>query len=178
MTPTRGRPSKKLVPCLDADRTCDHRFVEDEGMTLEVDCRDCSGAQSIDNARCAAGIVNVLASGVVPEAVVLRRYIDVRYRSERIWGLRSAAASLAALRRLGEQPNEPSDKRCRTCPASRGRLASEMVRRVRADPVSFSESRASLSDVLARELSSVACPRLRGCVAAVALAGRPDQGGG
>jgi hypothetical protein len=176
MTPSRTGPSKKLVPSLGPDRACEHRFVEDEAMTLEVDCRECSGAQSIDNPRCAAGMVNVLASGVLPEAIVLRRYIDVRYRSERIAGLRAAAAALAALRRLADEQHEPSDRRCRTCPASRGRLASELVRRVRADPASFCSNRARLSDVLARELSSVACPRLAGCIGAVVSAGRPDQG--
>jgi hypothetical protein len=176
MTPNRGGPSKKLVPSLGPERTCEHRFVEEDAMTLEVDCRECSGAQSIGNPRCAAGVVNVLASGVVPEAVVLRRYIDVRYRCERISGLRAAAASLAALRRLADHQQEPSDKRCRTCPASRGRLASELIRRMRADPAAFCSSRARLSDVLARELSSVACPRVTSCIAAVVAAGQPDQG--
>mgnify|MGYP001024441132 FL=1 len=177
MTPHASGPSKKLVPSLSHDRTCAHRFAEDDAMTLEIDCSDCSGAQSIDNPRCAAGIVNILALGVVPDEVVLKRYIHVRYRSERFGRLREAAGSLAAVRRIEEQQDAPSDRRCRTCPASRHRLASDIVRAIRTDPVSFCASRSSLSDRLAKDLESVDCPRLGQCIRAVVSAGSADQGG-
>lgn len=175
MTRHSNRPSKKLVPSLSSDRECEHRFTEDEGMTLEVDCGDCSGAQSIENAKCASGIMNVLASGVVPEAVVLKRYIHVRYRSDRIARLRESASALAALRRLETQPGEPSDRKCRTCPASRQKLASEVIRRVQADPVSFGPSRKALSDKLASEHAAVGCPQLAKCVAQVVWMGLPNR---
>lgn len=176
MTPKNGRPSKRLVPRMAGDRTCDHVFVEEEGMTLEVDCTECSGPQTMDNARCASGIIDILASGVLPDTVVLRRYIDVRYRSERIVGLCAAAASLAALRRLKEQPGEASDRRCRTCPASKSRLASELIRRVRADPASFFSSQSSTPGGLRKELSSIDCPRLGRCIETVTSGEQTDRG--
>lgn len=176
MTRHSDRPSKKLVPSLSNDRKCEHRFTEDGAMTLEIDCGDCSGAQSIENPKCASGIMNILASGVVPEAVVLKRYIHVRYRSDRLARLRESASALAALRRLEAQPGEPSDRKCRTCPASRQRLAAEVIRRVQADPVSFGPSRKALSDKLASEHASAGCPQLARCIAQVVSTGIPTWG--
>jgi len=176
MTPHSPKPSKKMVPSLSSDRRCEHRFTEDDAMTLEIDCLDCSGAQSLDNPKCASGIMNILASGAMPEAVVLKRYTHVRYRSDRLARLRESAAALAALRRLEAQPAEPSDKKCRTCPASRHRLASDVIRMIQAEPLSFGPSRKTLSDKLMQELAAVGCPRLTGCVSHVIWTGVSCQG--
>ncbi|MGD9962436.1 MAG: hypothetical protein AB7S97_00830 [Thermoplasmata archaeon] len=178
MTRHSGKPSKKMVPSLSNDRKCEHRFTEGDSMTLEVDCGDCSGGQSIENPKCASGITNILALGVIPDAVVLKRHIHVRYRSDRITRLCESASALAALRRLEAQPAEPSDRRCRTCPASRQRLASEVIRRIQADPVSFGPSRKALSDMLASEYAATGCPRLSECIAQVVEAGLPNRGTG
>ncbi len=178
MTRHSSKPSKKMVPSLSSDRRCEHRFSEDDAMSLEIDCSDCSGAQSIENPKCASGIMNILASGVVPDAVVLKRYIHVRYRSERLDRLRESASVLAALRRLEAQPAELSDKKCRTCPASRHRLASEVIRRIQADPISFGASRRDLSDRLTSELAATGCPRLAECVAHVVWMGMASRGPG
>lgn len=184
MPPVRGRmthhstrPSKKLVPTLSSDRSCEHAFAEEDVMTLEVDCSDCSGAQSIENAKCASGIMNILASGIIPEAVVLKRFIHVRYRAERIARLCESASALAALRRLEAQPEGVSDDRCRTCPASRQRVASEVIRIIRADPMAFGSSRRAISDRLLRELGAVKCPEFGRCVAQIVWAGCPSPGG-
>jgi hypothetical protein len=176
MTHHSSGPSKKLVPSLSNDRRCEHRFNEEDAMTLEVDCSGCSGAQSIENAKCASGIMNILASGVAPEAVVLKRFIHVRYRSERIARLRESALALAALRRLEAQPAESSDKKCRTCPASRHRLASDVIRMIQADPMYFAPSRRTMSDKLMSEHASAGCPKLAKCVSQVIWTGSPAQG--
>lgn len=177
MTRRSAGPSKKLVPSLSNDMKCEHRFEEEDGATLEVDCSRCSGAQSIDNPKCASGVMNVLASGLAPEAVVLKRYIHVRYRSHRIAGLCESASALAALRRLQGQADDSSDDGCRTCPASRRVLAPEVIRRLQADPLVFCRSRDSLSDSLMSELSGVRCPRLSRCVAQAVWAGLSHPGG-
>ncbi len=177
MTHNSTRPSKKLVPTLSNDRSCEHVFTEEDVMTLEVDCSDCSGAQSIENAKCASGIMNILASGVLPEAVVLKRFIHVRYRADRIERLCESASALAALKRLEMQPGSVSDDRCRTCPASRAKLASEVIHMIRADPMSFGSSRRTISERLLREFSSVRCPELGTCVAHIVWAGIPSPGG-
>lgn len=148
---------------------CEHSFVDD--ATLEVDCSRCSGAQSMENPKCASGIMNILASGLVPEAVVLRRYTHVRYRSDRIVALCESASALAALRRLQSQADAPSDDQCLTCPASTRLLVPEVIRRLQADPLRFCHSRDSLSDGLASERSAVRCHRLSRCVAQVVWAG-------
>lgn len=166
-----ARPSKKLVPTVRSDRKCEHAFDEEGVMTLEVECSACSGAQSIENAKCASGIMNIVAAGVVPEAVVLKRFTHVRYRSDRIAQLCDSALAMAALRRLESQPEELSDKKCRTCPASRPRLASEVIRRIRDDPMAFGPSRKTLSDRLSVEYANVGCSRLMQCVEQVVWAG-------
>lgn len=164
MTQRAAGPTKKLVPSLSSDRTCEHRFTEEDGITLEVECTDCSGAQSIDNHKCAAGIVNILASGVVPEAIVLKRHMHVRYRSESMRRLRDAGSALAVLRRIEAQPDGASDRRCRTCPASRRRMAAELTRRIRADPCAFRASKAAVSDSILEGLKDVGCPDAPACV--------------
>jgi hypothetical protein len=170
------RPSKKMVPTLSDDRTCSHRYNEGEGMTVEVDCSQCSGGQSIENQKCASGIVNILASGIMPDAVVLKRFTHVRYRADSVSELFESASALASLRRLEGRPEESSDGECQTCPASRRLLASEVVRRIRSNPMSFRHVRESLSDTLISQFSSVACPGLAGCVAQVVWAGAIRRG--
>lgn len=177
MTRHSRAPSKKLVPSLNQDRTCEHRFTDDDAMTLEIDCLECSGAQDIDNAKCASGIANVLASGMLPEAVVLKRFIHVRYRTDRIARLGESALALAALKRLEAQPEDASDKKCRTCPASRRRLAPEIMRRIRSDPIAFGAARRILSDRLVAEFANVRCLELRRCVAYAVWAGSAPAGG-
>lgn len=177
MTHHRSRPSKKLVPSLSHDRSCDHRYTEDDAKTLEIDCGTCSGAQCIENAKCASRIANILATGIIPEAIVLKRFIHVRYRSDRIVRLCESALALAALRRLEAQPEESSDNRCRTCPASGRKLAPEVTRRIRTDPAAFIASRRALSDMLTKELAIVRCPELGRCVAQVVWTGYPARGG-
>lgn len=171
MTRHSNRPSKRLVPSLSYDRMCDHRFTKDDTTILEVDCTECSGAQSIDNPKCASGVTNILASGILPEFVVLKRFIHMRYRADRLRHLYEASAALSALRRLETHVQGASDKRCRTCPASEHKLAPDVVRWIRTDPSSFASLREGLSDKVVLRLSEVSCPDLRRCVRHVVWAG-------
>lgn len=171
MTRYGGMPSKKLVPSLEGNRRCEHRYLEDGSMTLEVECKDCSGAQSLENVKCASGVVNLLASGIIPESIVLKRYIHLRYRSDGIAHLRECASALAVLRRVETQQTRASDRKCRTCPASRQKLAANVARTLQSDPASFGPSRKALSDRLVSEYASCGCTRLRTCVDQVVWAG-------
>lgn len=177
MTRNGDGPSKKLVPSISSDRTCEHRFTEEDVITLEVECGDCSGAQDIQNDKCAAGIVNILAAGVMPEAIVLKRHIHVRYRGGSMGRLRDAGSALAVLRRIEAQPGTASDKRCLTCPASKQRLASDLIRRIRSDPGSFRPSERAVSDIAQEGLGSVSCPNRSKCVEQFAFAVTLGRGG-
>lgn len=164
MTHHGDRPTKKLVPSISPDKTCEHRFTEEDVITLEVDCMGCSGAQSIENGKCAAGVVNILASGVLPEVIVLKRHMHVRYRSGSTRWLRDAGSALAVLRRVESQPEGSSDRRCLTCPASRHVLARDLTRMIRSDPRSFRASRAWVSDAVLGGLGDLKCPSVSRCV--------------
>lgn len=177
MTYEGGRPSKKLVPSLSEERSCEHTYSDEGGMTLEVECVGCSGGQSIDNAKCASGIVNILASGVRPDSIVLKGHIHVRYRGQAVGLLCESASALAAVRRLAARGTDASDAKCRTCPASRHRLAPDVVRFIRAEPVLFGARREALSENLTQRLARVGCKKVRECVTQVVWAGCPRRGG-
>jgi hypothetical protein len=156
-------PTKKLVPTVSSEEPCKHAFSHDGGLILEVDCATCSGAQDLNNGKCVAGIVNILASGVVPDTIVLKRHIHIRHRADSISWLLSLATCMASSRRMQESGSGPSDSRCRTCPASRERVASLLVAKIREDPMTFPTQEAALSDMLLEMLQSVDCPDAPRC---------------
>lgn len=75
-----------------------------------------------------------------------------------------AAAELAALNRALVAVEPPSDKRCRTCPASAERIVTAMKRRLLENPVEYVSS----MERVVKDIESVAlfhaCESARTCV--------------
>ncbi len=130
-------PTKKLIPSISPENRCPHQYGEDEGLQLEIDCSECQGAQDLANSRCVSGILNVMMTGAVPTAIILKRFIHKRYRGESIGPLALVASELSALNRAIASAEKPSDKRCRTCGASRERVLMAMKRRLLENPTEY-----------------------------------------
>lgn len=133
----RQGPTKKLIPSISPENCCPHEYSEDEGLQLEIDCSACQGAQDLTNSRCVSGILNVMVTGAVPAAIILKRLIHKRYRGESIGSVALVAAELSALNRAIASVERPSDKRCRTCSASRERILAAMKHRLLENPAQY-----------------------------------------
>jgi hypothetical protein len=133
----RQGPTKKLIPSLSPENRCPHEYSEDEGLQLEIDCSACQGAQDLTNSRCISGILNVMVTGAVPTAIILKRLIHKRYRGEAIGPVALVASELSALNRAIASAEKPSDKRCRTCSASRERVLTAMKHRLLENPAEY-----------------------------------------
>src|SRR4030065_369296 len=110
-------PTKRMAPSASPETCCSHEYLEDDDLVLSIDCNACAGAHDLSNQRCYAGVLNILASGAQPDSIVLRRYIDKRYRGEAVKAAALAASERASPRRGIAALEPPSDRRCRTCPA-------------------------------------------------------------
>jgi len=163
--PAGNGPAKRLAPAISQDRVCEHAFVEDDGLYLEIDCNDCGGAQDLANSRCVTSVLNILQKGVRPEAVVLKRFNHTRYRRVSLSRVFDLADELANLRRLASDEHL-SDKRCQTCPASMPKLASKLAEELKRDPVGY-VSRAMMVSAKAESDASLICERAHACMARV-----------
>ena len=141
----RQGPTKKLIPLISPEDSCPHAYSEDEGLQLEIDCSECQGAQDLANSRCVSGILNVMVTGAVPRAIILKRLIHKRYREASIKPVALAAAELSALNRAIASADRPSDKRCRTCSASRERILTAMKRRLLENPQDYLPSHKAMA---------------------------------
>jgi len=137
-------PTKKLAPANAPEHACPHEYREDEGLQLEIDCRACKGAHDLGNRQCLSGVMNALAAASTPDTIVLRRYIDKRYRGESICVLISCASELAALDRLLTSKSVVSDRRCRTCQASRTNVIASAKRALLDDPMGYAEEKTAV----------------------------------
>lgn len=137
MTRTRIGGRKKLVPVVSREAKCPHEFVDDEELTLEVECESCHGPQDLANNRCLRGIVQVLCCGARPNILVLKRKIHKRYSGSPLPELIEAASGLEALNRCLSVPRELSDRRCQTCQASMPSLITALRRSFLDDPLGF-----------------------------------------
>jgi len=163
--PAINGPAKRLAPAISQDRVCEHSFVEDDGLHLEIDCNGCGGAQDLTNSRCMTSVLNILQKGVRPEAVVLKRFNHMRYRRvslSRVFGL---ADELANLRRLASDEHL-SDKRCQTCPASMPKVASKLAEELKRNPIEYA-TRAKMVSAKAEADASLTCERAHACMAHV-----------
>ncbi len=160
----RRGPSKRLAPTVNLESTCPHEYREDEGLQLEIDCSSCPGAHDLVNAKCLVGIVNTVSSSAPPDVVILKRYLHKRYRGESLRCLKLAALELSSLTRALSCHESPSDKRCRTCCASRDNLVGRMKRALLADPANYLDSHQSMSDGLRALGAGAGCPRAAECV--------------
>jgi hypothetical protein len=160
----QGGPTKKLAPTIDPTVSCPHSYVEDEVVQLEVDCLECAGAHDLMNPRCMIGVVNVVSGGVVPEIVILKRFTHKRYRRDAVNLVAMAATELSALNRALAAPDNASDRRCRTCFASRHQVISGMKRRLVEDPREYLLSCRRVVDEIRHTHSVSTCERAGTCI--------------
>jgi hypothetical protein len=140
----RKGPTKKLAPANTPEHACPHEYREDEGLQLEIDCATCKGAHDLASRQCLAGVMNALVAASPPEAIVLRRYTDKRYRGEIVQVLISCASELASLNRLLISRSSVSDRRCRTCHASRTNVVTDARQALLENPIAYLRERPSV----------------------------------
>ena len=173
----RRGPTKRLAPTLGPDTSCPHEFTEDEGVQLEIDCTECSGAHDLANSKCLTSAMNAACGGAVPEVVILKRYTHKRYRGDSVWLVSRAAAELAALNRVLASSEQLSDKECRTCAASRQLVIVDLRRRLLENPRAYMSGGLGLPEEIRRGRETVACTRAKECVEA-GLGASTIYGGG
>ncbi len=157
-------PSKRLAPSIKPESICPHKYTEDEGLQLEIDCVDCAGAHDLTNSKCMAGVMNVVSGGAVPETVILRRFTHKRYRKDLVRLVAAAAGELASLNRALASPDQASDKECRTCTSSKQQVILAMKRRLLEDPCSYVRAGPALLEELKTSHARTSCPRAGACV--------------
>lgn len=154
---------KRLAPSVDVESACPHEYNEEEGLRLEIDCSSCPGAQDLNNNKCVCGVLNIISRGAVPDCVVLKRYVHKRYRMSNNSWICGVAKELATLNRTIGSPDQPSDKKCRTCNASKERVARLMKHALLENPRGYLESKSVLVQGLTSNLDSVTCTERAKC---------------
>ncbi len=173
----RRGPSKTLAPASMPEIACPHEFTEEEGLQLEIDCMTCAGPQDLRNRRCLIGAVNVIVSGSVPDAVILRRFMHKRYRYDQIRIMSMTAHELSALGRAISCAPPPSDKKCRTCPASMPRLLVELKRNLLEDPDAYFRLKGKTISKARERASAARCEEADDCVERALASSTLDKGG-
>lgn len=166
MTRRQG-PTKQLAPAMNPETKCPHRYVEEEGLQLEIDCSECPGAHDLANGKCLSGVLNVMAMGASPEAIILKRFIHKRYRGSAVSSACALATELAAINRALACQEAPSDRRCRTCPASPERILRNLRRKLLDEPGRYAVSRNALFDGFKDTAASEECERSHRCLESV-----------
>lgn len=157
-------PNKQLVPATRPEKPCPHDYSDDEGLAIEVDCTTCNGAQDMENARCFAGLMNVVMAGAAPRSVVLRRYLDKRYRGMAVHRLLATAEMLAAVNRAISALTRPSDRRCRTCPVSKEQILRSIRDAILRDPIGYSAGPSAVLEQVREATDAVRCDRRDECL--------------
>ena len=134
---------------------------------LSIDCNACAGAHDLRNQRCYAGVLNILASGAQPDSIVLKRYIHKRYRGEAVRIVIMAASELASLRRGIAALDPPSDRKCRTCPASAHRVLLQARLHLAESPLSPPVDRLALTNMILQRVTADACEKAPTCVSRI-----------
>jgi hypothetical protein len=160
----RRGPAKKLAPSMSPEFVCPHNYTEEEALQLEIDCGSCTGANDLVNDRCLTGVMNVIAAGAVPEAIILKRFIHKRYRGDAVRLAALVARELATLNRAIASAETPSDKKCRTCASSKELVMLAMKRRLLASPTKYMPGKGTDRSKLVEELTVVSCPMARKCI--------------
>jgi len=156
---------KKLIPASDREQMCPHSYIEEEELGLQIDCRECAGAQDIHNGRCLSGIVHVLARNAIPQTIVLMRDTHKRYRESALGDAFEAARALQRLNRAVVSTDRASDSRCRTCPASPSRVASALRRALLDDPGGYARCPAQCARSVVGHMDAVTgCDEGESCI--------------
>lgn len=170
MTPRKG-PTKKLAPAVKISAGCPHEYAEEEELQLEIDCVSCKGAQDLNNRKCLSAILNILVAGARPETIILKRFTHKRFRGKVVRVASTAASQLALLNRAIASTVTPSDKHCRTCPASAQSLLVFMKRHLVEDPSTYVASLPGLKLLIREQLGSVRCDKNDDCICEALSAG-------
>lgn len=88
----------------------------------------------MENTKCLVGVMRIICGGAEPGSVILKRSLHKRYRDDTVAFLRASASELVRLNRALSSTERPSDKRCRTCPASRENVLKALRRGLLSDP--------------------------------------------
>jgi len=156
--------TKKLVPTLNPEANCPAELKEDDGLSLEVDCGECQGAHDLSNRNCLSGVIHSLLNGPRPDTIVLKSFIHKRYRGEYVRLAYVVASELSALKMAIDSLEPPSDRKCRTCTASRRNVLYSVRRLLLQDPLRYLTERLAVKDELIRELSTSTCAENRSCI--------------
>jgi len=143
---------------------CPHEYTEEDGLQLEIDCSECKGAHDLGNSKCLSAVIGALVDGAEPESIILKRFIHRRYRAKTVKMALAAASELAGLNRAISSTQPPSDRRCRTCPASREQLLVWMRRLLLEDPMGYVEGKLALRPTIQQHLRTIECERLPSCL--------------
>jgi len=157
-------PNKQLVPATRPEKPCPHDYSDDEGLVIEVDCAACTGAQDMENARCFAGLMNVVMAGAAPRSVVLRRYLDKRYRGTSVRRLLATTEMLASVNRAIGALARPSDRRCRTCPVSKEWMLCSIRDAILRDPIGYSAGPCVVLEQVRGAADAIRCDRKDECL--------------
>jgi len=163
MTRRQG-PTKKLIPALGFENRCPHTYSEDDGLQLDIECGSCQGAQDIDNRKCVSGILNVMLAGAVPQSIVLKRFVHKRYRGTAVQRVSKLARTLGAVNRAISSSEPPSDRKCRTCPASTQSVLESFKRALLEDPGSYTAEMVRLDPSSMATGARAACPKAERCL--------------
>ncbi len=156
-------PTKKLAPTISPDSGCPHDYVEHEGLQLEIDCSQCNGPHDLANKKCLSALMNVLAEGAQPDTIILKRFMHKRYRGRTVEIASTAAGILASLNRAIVSAQRPSDKRCRTCPASKDQVLLTMRLALMEDPQGYLQAPMQMLKGLRMCLPRIDCPKAESC---------------
>ncbi len=151
-----------MAPTLAPGSVCPHVYTEEDGTQLEIDCSECRGANDLSNNKCLSAIVGIMVDGAEPEAIVLKRYIHKRYRAGIVKRAFAASLELARLNRAIASLQPSSDRRCRTCGASKDRSLTRLRRNLLEDPATFTCNRRTIEPVLQATVAD--CPQALSCL--------------
>jgi len=96
--------------------------------------------------------MNALVETSAPEAIILRRYTEKRYRGEVVGWMAACAAELASLNRSLAAKTESSDRQCRTCRASKENVLLGAKLALLEDPMAFMRHSAEVRKDLREKL--------------------------
>lgn len=105
-----------------------------------------------------------MVTGAVPRAIILKRLIHKRYRGESIGPVALVASELSALNRAIASAEKPSDKRCRTCSASRERVLTAMKHQLLENPAEYLPGHKNMAAELISTFRSDQCSDSIKCI--------------
>ena len=108
-------------------------------------------------------VLPALTEGAQPDTIILKRFMHKRYRGEAVELASTAAGILATINRAIASTQRPSDKRCRTCPASTDQVLLTMKLALMDDPTEYVRSPMHMLAGLRMCLPRIACEQAEAC---------------